>query len=226
MPKRNLGGAAYAWRMAAGPGGTGNFTRRALRTTFFLDQPMKQARPACEQVDGPGPDHDQVADLPPWISFTAGDRGVGNARACRGPRTRRRRDLDRHHSRGHARTRHRGGARVGRNRGPAAGRSHLSKAGTGDRDRCRRARWRPCRGQGRAHDGYRSGPCRARGRAGSAQPARKPFGSGDRHARIRPPRRRHAHAHLLHAQDHAGAARIAEICSALRRRFQSPLRPR
>ena len=34
------------------------------------------------------------------------------------------------------------------------------------------------------------------------------------------------HAHLLHAQDHAGAARAGEIRGALRRRLQSPLRPR
>ena len=32
--------------------------------------------------------------------------------------------------------------------------------------------------------------------------------------------------HLLHAQDHAGAARAGEIRGALRRRLQSPLRPR
>ena len=36
----------------------------------------------------------------------------------------------------------------------------------------------------------------------------------------------HKTAHLLHAQDHAGAARAGEIRGALRRRLQSPLRPR
>ncbi len=38
--------------------------------------------------------------------------------------------------------------------------------------------------------------------------------------------RRYARAHRLHAQDDAGPARLREICRALRRRRQPPLRPR
>ena len=43
---------------------------------------------------------------------------------------------------------------------------------------------------------------------------------------LRPPHRRHQAADLLHAQNHARAARAGEIRGALRRRLQPPLRAR
>ncbi len=65
-----------------------------------------------------------------------------DARAGRGPRPRRRRDLDRHHPRRHAGARHRGRAQGRRDRGAAAGRRRIPPTGAGDRDRRARARRR------------------------------------------------------------------------------------
>jgi len=80
-----------------------------------------------------------------------------------------------------------------------------------DRDRSQCARRVRRRREDRAHGGRGSRPRRPFRRTSGAQPARPSLGSGDGDARIRAPRRGHAHAHLLHAQDDAGPARPGKV---------------
>ncbi len=81
------------------------------------------------------------------------------------------------------------------------------------------------KGMQRADD-RRPRPRRAVRRAHRAEFRRPPVGRGDADGGLCAAGRGHEDAHLLHAQDHAGPARAGEICRALRRRLQPPLRPR
>ena len=90
-----------------------------------------------------------------------------------------------------------------------------------------RPRRRQRRGEDRADDHRRRRARRALGRARGAQPARPSLRHRHRDRRDSCAcSQGHADAHLLHPQDHAGPARAGEIRGALRRRLQSPLRPR
>ena len=84
---------------------------------------------------------------------------------------------------------------------------------------------RGCRGRARADD-FGPGARGADRRAHRAEFRRPAVRHRHAHRRLCAPYRRHQNAHLLHAQDHAGPARAGEICRALRRRLQPPLRAR
>ena len=77
-----------------------------------------------------------------------------------------------------------------------------------------------------AHSGHgaRRRPQHSHGRTRGAEFRRPAFGRRHGDARTGRCRGRHQGAHRLHAQDHARPAHAGEICRALRRRLQSPLR--
>src|SRR5215468_6897147 len=82
---------------------------------------------------------------------------------------------------------------VARAAGVISGLPFVAAAFARDRDRSRYARWVGGRGEDRAHDGRGSRPRRPFRRTRGAQSARPSLGSGDGDARIRAPRRGHAH---------------------------------
>ncbi len=167
----------------------------------------------------------QISRPDAFISPLAIERR-GTARARRGSRPRRRRHLDRDRAGRHAGARRRGRAQGRHDRRPAAGRRRIPTARPVDQDRRPRARRRQGRGQDDADDGLGRRARDPGGRARRAQLHRPSVRHRHRDRRIRAAHRAHAGTRVLHPQDDARAARAAEIRGALRRRLQSPLRPR
>jgi hypothetical protein len=141
--------------------------------------------------------------------LSARDRRGGRARARRGSRPCRRRDLDRDRSGRRDRARGRGGTRRRHHRRAAAGRRGAAAAFAGDRD-CRRDRRRRCietatpllrvAGDARAILSAERVSLNFLGHLSGIAIATAAFV-----ARVP-----HQGAHLLHAQDHAGPAALAK----------------
>ena len=160
------------------------------------------------------------------LCLPARNRSGGDARARGRPRPRRRYHFDRDGAGGRAGPRRPQCAPSRRDRRPAARRGGFPPAIARNRDRAPCARRRGGQGRRQADDDFRQCARHSRRRARCAQLPRPPFRHRHRHRRVRDPHRAHQGARHLHAQDHAGIARAGEIRGALRRRLQSPFRPR
>ncbi len=123
-------------------------------------------------------------------------------------------------------TRRRGGAQGRRDFRPAVCRRELSEARARHHHHGPSPRRRQRRRQDRPDDGHGTRARRTLGRTGRPQHSRATVRDRDCDPRIRAAGHRYQAAHLLHPQDHAGAASDREIRRALRRRLQPSLRPR
>ena len=171
-------------------------------------------------------DFPNVALSPRRLYLAARNRSRGDARARRGPWTRRRYHLDRDGAGGRAGPRRRRCAQAGCDRRPAAGGDGIPPAVAADRDRAARPRRHDGQARDRLDDDFRQRPRHPVRRAHRAEFPRPPLRHRHRHGRIRAAHRPYQGARHLHAQDHARAAGAGEIRRALRRRLQSPLRAR